>query len=128
MLESSLKEGLAESGPNDSLVKSERPGQLSTSLWNSWQVHTLFLLLVLAGIFIGALQTVRRIVGGLMFAMDDAWIHVTMARNLAEGLGFGIAPHHLLSLSTSPTWTLLVAAGYWLHPDPIKTTLAISLA
>src|SRR5438552_1791842 len=45
------------------------------------------------------------------FPLDDSWIHLHFARNLAEGHGFAYNPGHPMAGSTAPLWTLLLAAG-----------------
>jgi arabinofuranosyltransferase len=53
-----------------------------------------------------------RVTGVWGFALDDAWIHQTYARNLATTGQFEFVPGQPSSGSTSGTWTLLVALGY----------------
>jgi hypothetical protein len=53
----------------------------------------------------------RQIAGGAGFPLDDAWIHLHFARNLAEGAGFSYNPGVAVAGSTAPLWTLLLAAG-----------------
>ncbi|MEJ2749777.1 MAG: hypothetical protein P8183_17995, partial [Anaerolineae bacterium] len=49
------------------------------------------------------------------FPLDDAWIHQTYARNLARNGRFEFVPGVVSSGSTSPLWTILLAAGYLLR-------------
>ena len=56
-----------------------------------------------------------RLGGFLGFALDDAWIHQTYARNLAQGLGFAFVPGQPSAGSTSPLWTLMLSVGYFMH-------------
>jgi hypothetical protein len=53
----------------------------------------------------------RLIAGAAGFPLDDAWIHLHFARNLAEGAGFAYNPGVPVAGSTAPAWTLLLAAG-----------------
>jgi hypothetical protein len=46
------------------------------------------------------------------FPLDDAWIHLQFARNLAEGHGFAYNPGVPVSGSTAPLWTLLVGGAF----------------
>ena len=46
------------------------------------------------------------------FPLDDAWIHLQLARNLSAGNGFGLNAGESVSLSTAPLWTLIVALLY----------------
>jgi hypothetical protein len=52
----------------------------------------------------------RQIAGAAGFPLDDAWIHLHFARNLAEGAGFAYNPGVSVAGSTAPLWTLLLAA------------------
>jgi len=53
----------------------------------------------------------KQIAGASGFPLDDAWIHLQFARNLAEGAGFSFNPGAPVAGSTAPLWTLLLAAG-----------------
>ena len=52
------------------------------------------------------------------FPLDDSWIHLTYARNLALSGEWAFQPGHLSAGSTAPLWTLLLAIGFWLHLGP----------
>ncbi len=52
----------------------------------------------------------RRIAGAAGLPLDDAWIHLHFARNLAEGQGFVYNPGEPVAGSTAPLWTLLLGA------------------
>ena len=56
-----------------------------------------------------ALKTV-----GPGFPLDDAWIHQTFARNFAETGAWSFQAGSNAGGSTSPLWTLLLAAAYWI--------------
>ena len=54
----------------------------------------------------------RQIAGSLGasgFPLDDSWIHLQFARNLAEGRGFTYNPGVSVPGSTAPLWTILLA-------------------
>ena len=53
----------------------------------------------------------RAVAGTSGFPLDDAWIHLHFARNIAEGHGFAYNPGRPVAGSTAPLWTLLLAAG-----------------
>ncbi|MBM4442498.1 MAG: hypothetical protein FJ027_18940 [Candidatus Rokubacteria bacterium] len=53
----------------------------------------------------------RQIAGAAGFPLDDSWIHLHFARNLASGAGFSYNPGVPVAGSTAPVWTLLLAAG-----------------
>jgi hypothetical protein len=64
----------------------------------------------------------RLIAGAAGFPLDDSWIHLQFARNLAEGRGFAYNPGEPVSGSTAPLWTLLLAAGALLAGASITMT------
>lgn len=51
----------------------------------------------------------------LGFPLDDAWIHQTYARNLAQYGHTNSLPNISSAGPTAPLWTLLLALGYLLH-------------
>jgi arabinofuranosyltransferase len=54
----------------------------------------------------------RAIAGGPGLPLDDAWIHLHFARNIAEGAGFSYNPGRPMAGSTAPLWTLLLAGVF----------------
>ena len=70
------------------------------------------LVIVSAGLPLAMLMVAERMVAGVAgFPLDDSWIHLHFARNLAEGAGFAYNPGRPVAGSTAPLWTLLLAAG-----------------
>lgn len=55
--------------------------------------------------------------GGGGFPLDDSWIHLHFARNLAEGKGLSFRGDRLVAGSTAPLWTALLSLVFWL-PGP----------
>ena len=51
----------------------------------------------------------RRIAGAPGLPLDDGWIHLRLARNLATGGGFGINPGEPVAASTAPLWSVALA-------------------
>lgn len=49
------------------------------------------------------------------FALDDAWIHQTYARNLVERGEWAFLAGQTSAAATSPLYAALLAAGRWLH-------------
>lgn len=66
------------------------------------------------GLYVG----VSFAMGYLGFPLDDAWIHQTYARNLAELGQFAFIPGQPSAGSTSPLWSALLAVGYLLRIEP----------
>ena len=56
------------------------------------------------------------------FPLDDAWIHQTYARNLAQRGEWSYVPGEHSAGSTSPLWTLLIAIGFVLKLGPYLWT------
>ncbi len=59
-------------------------------------------------LFVGREQ---QIAGAAGFPLDDSWIHLHFARNIAEGSGFAYNPGVPVAGSTAPLWTLALALG-----------------
>ena len=52
--------------------------------------------------------------GDLGFPLDDSWIHLQFARNLATGQGLSYNPGEIVTGSTAPLWSALVSLVYLL--------------
>ena len=65
---------------------------------------------------------IGRLQGGLGFPLDDSWIHLQFARNLAQGHGLSYNPGELVTGSTAPLWTALLALLYLLPGGVILWT------
>ena len=77
----------------------------------------------------------RQIAGSIgvgAFPLDDSWIHMQFARNLAEGRGFAYNPGVPVSGSTAPLWTLALGGAFTVfgpHPALAKVLgLVLTLA
>ena len=62
------------------------------------------------------------------FPLDDAWIHLQFARNLADGHGFSFNPGVPSSGSTAPLWTLLLAGLIAVGIPPMAAARGLGIA
>ena len=56
------------------------------------------------------------------FPLDDSWIHLTFARNLAIHGQWAFQLGHPSAGSTAPLWTFLLSLGFWIHLAPYLWT------
>jgi hypothetical protein len=69
-------------------------------------------LAVAVGWFLLKTRQIAGFTGAAAFPLDDSWIHMQFARNLAEGRGFAYNPGVPVSGSTAPLWTLLLGGTF----------------
>jgi hypothetical protein len=60
--------------------------------------------------------------GGIGFPLDDSWIHLQFARNLAAGDGLSYNAGELVTGSTAPLWTAWLAVLFLLPGSPLVWT------
>jgi hypothetical protein len=88
-------------------------------------------LLILAAAALGASLFVlaeRRIAHAPGLPLDDGWIHLTLARNVATGGGFGINRGEPAAVSTAPLWSLTLAGLLALGVPGLAAAKALGLA
>jgi arabinofuranosyltransferase len=71
--------------------------------------RALLLALVVAGLFATYLSAELKQNREPGFPLDDSWIHLTFARNLARGWGFAYNQGEPVAGSTAPLWTFILA-------------------
>lgn len=89
-------------------------------------------LLALGGALLAAgvaayLLVARLVTGAGGLPLDDAWIHQTLARNLAQVGQMVMTPGEPSAASTSPLWSVLLAGAYWLGLPPLMWALALGV-
>ncbi|MCK5743013.1 MAG: hypothetical protein KAH48_12425, partial [Chlorobi bacterium] len=65
--------------------------------------------------------------GVFTYALDDPYIHMTIADNLADNGSFGITPDTYTAASSSPLWTLMIAGGFALFGKSLMMPFALNL-
>jgi hypothetical protein len=63
-------------------------------------------------VFLWRTRHIAGTIGVGAFPLDDSWIHMQFARNLAEGRGFTYNPGVPVSGSTAPLWTLALGGAF----------------
>jgi hypothetical protein len=76
-----------------------------------------------AGLYLVAAWMRSQAIG---FPLDDAWIHQTFARSLAQRGEMAFNPGEPSAGSTSPLWTALLAPGHWLCA-PVLWSYALAI-
>ena len=66
--------------------------------------------------------------GGLGFPLDDSFIHLQFARNLATGDGLSYNSGELVTGSTAPLWTALLSLAFLLPGSPLAWAKALGAA
>jgi arabinofuranosyltransferase len=83
-----------------------------------WPPVDILLLALAAGLASGLFVAAEHhLAGAAGFPLDDAYIHLQMARNIVEGGGFSFNAGEPVAASTAPLWTLCVALLYALPVD-----------
>jgi hypothetical protein len=72
-------------------------------------------------------QASVRTQGHLIYAIDDAYIHMSMAKNLAHHGVYGLTKYEFSSSSSSPLWTLVLALFYVLFGVHESTPFILEL-
>src|SRR5262249_37035023 len=69
----------------------------------------------------------RLIAGAAGLPLDDSWIHLQFARNLAEGAGFSFNPGHPVAGPPAPLWTPPLRRGAPRVPASLWTAKALGI-
>ncbi len=92
---------------------------------------TIVAVILVAGIFacVWICWSAFRTNGAFGFPLDDPWIHLQFARTLREAGSFSYFGHEMVtSGSTSPLYTLLLAAGFFLTSDEMVLSYVLGIA
>ena len=86
------------------------------------RVSSRLVIAIVALIAVGYYLLVSASIFRIGFPLDDAWIHLTYARNLAEHGEWAFRLGERSAGSTSPLWTVLLSIGFLLHLAPYVWT------
>ncbi|KFC18678.1 hypothetical protein [Chryseobacterium sp. FH1] len=89
----------------------------------------LFIFLILALLIFFNIQAVTGFAGRYIYPLDDAYIHLSMAKNFAEFSVWGITQYEFSSTTSSPLFTFLLAIlikvfGNWEYIPLVANTIA----
>jgi hypothetical protein len=85
---------------------------------SNWRVDPRLVIAVVALIAVGSYLFVSASIFRIGFPLDDTWIHLTYARNLAEHGEWAFRLGERSAGSTAPLWTALLSIGYLLNLAP----------
>src|SRR5574341_830476 len=91
---------------------------MSESLRSMRPVRRDWLFLILALLLVGLYVFLANQRFEMGFPLDDAWIHQTYARNLAERGEWAFLPGKASAASTAPLYSALLAIGYLIGLAP----------
>ena len=106
------------------MSKSDADQQVTMSL--GWR-RALLLALVVAGLFAMYLSAELRQNHEPGFPLDDSWIHMTFARNLARGWGLAYNHGEPVAGSTAPLWTFILALVHVLVRNALAAVVVAKL-
>lgn len=96
------------------------------SIASNWNLDRRIVLSLAALIGIGFFLAVSALTYRIGFPLDDAWIHLTYARNFALHGEWAFRPGEASAGSTSPLWTALLSIGYLVRLAPYAWTYILS--
>jgi hypothetical protein len=81
---------------------------MSRKLWPLLASIVIYLVIV----YISYWMSIRQNDGHLVYALDDPYIHMSIAKNCAEYGVWGVTKHGFSSSSSAPLWTALLSVSY----------------
>ncbi len=99
--------------------------------WNRWLPKGYWLIALVLLLFVASrawmLYQASILAGGMGFPIDDAWIHLTFAQNIAHGYDISFNPGELSTGSSAPLWTYMLAGGLALGMSPIVVSFVLGM-
>src|SRR5512138_3978300 len=89
-----------------------------SSTASQWQIDSWVVIAFAALIAVLFYLITSELIFRIGFPLDDAWIHLTYARNLAEHGEWAFRLGERSAGSTSPLWTVLLSVGFFINLAP----------
>lgn len=86
---------------------------MKKTLLHNWPLYASVLVLLLL-VWLILSVSIQQNHGYLVYALDDAYIIMAMAKNFAQSGVWGVTRYGFTSCSSSPLWTLLLSLTYYL--------------
>src|SRR5215207_3538753 len=99
-----------------------------SSTGSNWHVDVWVVLAVAALVAVFFYLILSVLTFGLGFPLDDSWIHLTYARNLAEHGEWAFRLGERSAGSTAPLWTALLSIGFMIGLSPYVWTYFVGWA
>ncbi len=92
-----------------------RRGRTAHERPSMWQLPVIGTLLIVATFYLFIASRIWRLTGGtLVYPLDDTYIHMAIAKNVAQRGVWGVSADQFTATSSSPLWTGLLALVYLL--------------
>lgn len=92
---------------------------------SNWGAERWVIIALAALLAVGFYLLVSALTFRVGFPLDDSWIHLTYARNLAEQREWAFQPGQPSAGSTAPLWTVLLSMGFLLGLAPYVWTFLL---
>src|SRR5215208_4403954 len=94
----------------------------------NWQIDSWVVIALAALVAILFYLIVSALIFRIGFPLDDSWIHLTYARNLAEHREWAFRLGERSAGSTAPLWTVLLSIGFLINLAPYVWTYLLGWA
>lgn len=98
---------------------------LSSKLSSRIRRRDILILLVVSTLSLGFYISSSAVYWRAGFPLDDAWIHLTYARNLIQYHEWVFLPGQPSAGSTAPIWSMLLSIGFLIHLGPYIWTFTL---
>ncbi len=89
--------------------------QTAWSTSPAWHWPVTLVILIVAALYVFIAVRMLGLTGGqLIYPLDDTYIHMAIAKNVALHGVWGVSPDHFTATSSSPLWTALLSLAYLL--------------